>query len=77
MQHRPSSPPYVMRIRRSWRIVIPVRGRLTPRIHPSPFCSEAEARDWLQSTEGQETVYVLQVAKAACGQRSSLEGGMG
>lgn len=50
------SPAYVLQIRRHWRIVVPVRGKLTPAILPEEFPCEASARAWLASSEGADEV---------------------
>jgi hypothetical protein len=50
------SPAYVLQIKRLWRVVVPVRGKLTPRICATEFPSRASAEAWLRSGEGERTV---------------------
>jgi hypothetical protein len=56
MKRQDHSPAYVLEIRRQWRVVIPVRGKLTPRICATEFPSRANAEAWLHSSEGERTV---------------------
>jgi len=46
------SPAYVLEIKASWRIVVPIRGKLTPRICPEEFATRDAAVTWLDSEEG-------------------------
>jgi len=46
------SPAYVLEIKASWRIVVPIRGKLTPRICPEEFTTREAAVTWLASEEG-------------------------
>ena len=46
------SPAYVMEIKGRWRVVVPISGRLTPRLCPEGFPSRASAEEWLRSEEG-------------------------
>jgi hypothetical protein len=50
------SPAYVLQIKKQWRVVVPVRGKLTPRICPEEFSTQAAAEAWLQSDEGARAV---------------------
>jgi hypothetical protein len=50
------SPPYALQIHGRWRVVVPVRDRLTPKICPQKFPTRASAETWLQSEEGARTV---------------------
>lgn len=56
MQDRNHSPAYVAELGRSWRVVIPIRGRLAPRLWPEEFATQIEAIAWLQSEEGIEAI---------------------
>jgi hypothetical protein len=51
MQRR-HSPAYVAEIRKRWRVVVPVRGRLAPRLCPEEFDTQQAALVWLQSDDG-------------------------
>jgi hypothetical protein len=51
MQRR-HSPAYVAEIRKRWRVVAPVRGRLAPRLCPEEFDTQQAALVWLQSDDG-------------------------
>src|SRR3712207_227777 len=42
--------------KKQWRIVVPIRGKLTPRICATEFSSRANAEAWLRSDEGERTV---------------------
>jgi hypothetical protein len=53
------SPAYALEIKTKWRIVVPIRGKLTPRICPEEFATSEAARKWLQSEEGTLAVDVL------------------
>jgi hypothetical protein len=46
------APAYVLEIRNAWRVVVPVRGKLTPRIGAETFCTRAAAEAWLFSDTG-------------------------
>ena len=37
MMQRRHSPAYVSEVRNRWRVVVPIRGRLAPRICPDEF----------------------------------------
>ena len=50
------SPAYVAELGRAWRIVVPIRGRLSPRILPGAFERRSAALQWLASEEGQREV---------------------
>jgi hypothetical protein len=52
MTRRSHSPAYVTPIRKMWRIVVPIRGRLSPRICPQEFDTQLAASAWLESEEG-------------------------
>jgi hypothetical protein len=52
MVQRRHSPAYVAEIRKKWRIVVPVRGRLSARICPQEFETQHAALSWLQSEDG-------------------------
>jgi hypothetical protein len=49
-------PAYVTRLRKAWRVVVPVRGRLTPRLIAREFPTQSAAFHWLASEEGQSEV---------------------
>lgn len=53
------SPAYVMEIAGQWRVVVPVRGKLTPRVCPDVFSTRGDAEDWLTSGEGHQVVSEL------------------
>jgi hypothetical protein len=56
MRRPDHSPAYVLQIKRQWRVVVPVRGKLTPRICATEFLSRTSAEAWLHSDEGERTV---------------------
>ncbi len=56
MKRRDHPPAYALQIKRQWRIVVPISGKLTPKICPTEFPSRASAEAWLYSDDGQRTV---------------------
>lgn len=56
MPAHPPSPPYVMKRYGVWRVIIPVRGKLSPRVAVPCFGSESEALVWLASDEGEASI---------------------
>src|SRR5215204_4331852 len=52
----PHPPTYVAKLRKAWRVVVPVRGRLNPRVIARAFPTEAAALSWLASDDGQNAV---------------------
>jgi hypothetical protein len=55
MQRR-HSPAYVAEIRKKWRVVVPIRGRLSSRMCPQEFETQHAALLWLQSEDGLASV---------------------
>ena len=55
-QHAQHSPAYTAKLRKGWRVIVPVRGRLTPRVIAREFSTQAAASNWLTSEEGQSMV---------------------
>jgi hypothetical protein len=68
MQRR-HSPAYVAEIRKRWRVVVPVRGRLTPRLCPEEFDTQNAALVWLQS-EGGLAAVALERTRVSSASRS-------
>ena len=56
VQRAPHTPAYVAKLRRAWRVVVPVRGRLSPRVIARAFPSQSAALSWLATEEGQSAV---------------------
>src|SRR5215204_4305798 len=56
VQRAPHTPAYVAKLRRAWRVVVPVRGRLSPRIIAREFSTQSAALSWLASDDGQNAV---------------------
>ena len=52
----PHPPAYVAKLRKAWRVVVPVRGRLSPRLIAREFPSQSAALSWLASDDGQRAV---------------------
>jgi hypothetical protein len=50
------SPAYVLHIKRRWRVVVPIRGKLTPKLCGKEFPSRGAAEAWLRSDAGQREV---------------------
>jgi hypothetical protein len=49
-------PAYVAKLRKAWRVVVPVRGRLSPRLIAREFPTQSAALRWLASEDGQRAV---------------------
>jgi hypothetical protein len=56
MKRQEHSPAYVLQIKKHWRVVVPIRGKLTPKICPTEFPSRASAEVWMHSDEGKQQV---------------------
>ena len=69
MKHTEGHPSaYVAELRHGdWRVVVPVRGKLAPRIAQRSFSSRKDAHAWLESEAGLETVSVLRTKLSRCG----------
>jgi hypothetical protein len=52
----PHAPAYVAKLRKAWRVVVPIRGRLNPRMIAREFPTQSAALSWLASEEGQNAV---------------------
>ena len=52
----PHAPAYVAKLRKAWRVVVPIRGRLSPRIIARAFATQSAAFHWLASDDGQNAV---------------------
>lgn len=64
MKRQNQPPAYVLEIKRRWRVVVPIRGKLTPKIHGAEFSSRASAEAWLRSEDGQHTIDAYQGSRA-------------
>jgi hypothetical protein len=53
------SPAYVGQIGREWRIVVPIRGKLCPKLAIPAFTEREAAELWLRSSDGQQAVVKL------------------
>jgi hypothetical protein len=53
------SPAYVGQIGREWRIVVPIRGKLCPKVATPAFLEREAAELWLHSPDGQQAVMRL------------------
>jgi len=56
LREKVQSPAYVMPMRGSWRVVVPIRGRLSPKVLPETFPTRDEAGTWLDSDAGRDAV---------------------
>ena len=51
---------YVAELRQGdWRVVVPIRGKLSPRVDQRSFSNRTEASAWLQSDVGMHAVSLL------------------
>ena len=66
----PHPPTYVAKLRKAWRVVVPVRGRLNPRVIAREFPTQSAALSWLASEDGQTAV-----ARERAGSQHSTERG--
>ena len=66
----PHPPAYVAKLRKAWRVVVPIRGRLSPRVIARAFPSQSAALSGLVSKEGQTAV-----ARERAGYQHSAERG--
>ena len=66
----PHPPPYVAKLRKAWRVIVPIRGRLSPRILARAFPTQSAALSWLASDDGQNAV-----ARERAGYQHSAERG--
>ena len=64
----PHPPAYVAKLRRASRVVVPVRGRLSPRVIAREFSTQSAALSWLASEDGQNAV-----ARERAGSQHSAE----
>lgn len=53
------SPAYVTQIGREWRVVVPIRGKLCPKLAAPMFLAREAAELWLRSADGQQCVLRL------------------
>ena len=59
---------YVAELRHGdWRVVVPIRGKLSPRIAQHSFSNQKDASAWLQSDVGMHTVSVLRMRVSRSG----------
>ena len=56
MKRQDHPPAYVLQIKRQWRVVVPIRGKLTPKICAPEFPSRGAAEAWLRSDEGEREI---------------------
>ena len=52
----PHPPTYVAKLRKAWRVIVPIRGRLSPRVIARAFPTQSAAFHWLASDDGQNAV---------------------
>jgi hypothetical protein len=68
----PHAPAYVAKLRKAWRVIVPVRGRLSPRVIARAFPSQSAALSWLASEEGQNAVAHERSGHRHSAQRSGI-----
>jgi hypothetical protein len=71
MKHLEHSPAYVAQIGQSWRVVVPIRGRLSAKICSPEFSTQIGAIAWLQSEEGQQEVARTRAARRGAAARGA------
>jgi hypothetical protein len=57
------SPAYALQITDLWRVVVPVRGKLTPLLCSEEFSSQACAEEWLRSEAGAYAVAAIRAER--------------
>jgi hypothetical protein len=50
------APAYVMPLQGAWRVIVPIRGRLSPQVLAPEFATKAAAAEWLDSPDGHSTI---------------------
>ncbi len=65
MKHLEHPPAYVAQIGRSWRVVVPIRGRLAAKVCAPQFSTQIGAIAWLQSEEGQHAIALARTTRKA------------
>jgi hypothetical protein len=58
MQAVRHSPAYVMPLQGAWRVIVPIRGRLSPHILAPEFATKAAAAEWLNSSDGHSAIAI-------------------
>jgi hypothetical protein len=71
MRHFEHSPAYVAQIRQSWRVVVPIRGRLSPKVCAPEFDTQIGAIAWLQSAAGQQEIALARATRRSIVARDS------
>jgi hypothetical protein len=56
MQAVRHAPAYVMPLQGAWRVIVPIRGRLSPQVLAPEFATKAAAAEWLDSPDGHSTI---------------------
>ena len=69
---RRAAQPYVMQIRREWRIVVPIRGKLCPKVSKTAFTTRDAAERCLQSAEGKAMVLRFRERRGAAPLQGTL-----
>ncbi len=59
------APAYPMQIAGQWRVVVPIRGKLTPRVHAHVFSNRDEADRWVRSETGRQIVAEMRERRPA------------
>jgi hypothetical protein len=72
MKRQEHSRAYVLQIKRQWRVVVPICGKLTPKVHATEFPSRASAEAWLCSDEGGREIDAYRNPSALRLQRANL-----
>jgi hypothetical protein len=50
------APAYVMPLHGAWRVIVPIRGRLSPQVLAPEFATKAAAAEWLDSPDGHSAI---------------------
>jgi hypothetical protein len=56
MQAVRHAPAYVMPLQGAWRVIVPIRGRLSPQVLAPEFATKAAAAEWLDSPDGHSAI---------------------
>jgi hypothetical protein len=63
MQAVRHAPAYVMPLQGAWRVIVPIRGRLSPQVLAPEFATKAAAAEWLDSPDWSQRLSLASVLR--------------